>query len=178
MSRPAQFTPEEIKVRRNARRVEYQRRKMAEDPAYREKQKAMWRDWYSRNKDVVKGHVKKYREETHPTRHLLQNVRNNAKRRGHEFSLEYEDVVWPTHCPALGIELNYRNKRGGPRNDSPSVDRIDNSKGYVKGNVIVVSQLANRIKTSATPAQVLRVAKFYAKLTNDSPTLDQIKEPS
>ena len=54
MSRPAQFTPEEIKVRRNARRVEYQRRKMAEDPAYREKQKAMWRDWYSRNKDELR----------------------------------------------------------------------------------------------------------------------------
>jgi hypothetical protein len=44
------------------------------------------------------------------------------------------------------------------------MDRIDNSRGYVKGNVIIVSQLANRIKTSATPDQIITVGQFYKNL--------------
>ena len=47
---------------------------------------------------------------------------------------------------------------------SPSIDRIDNSKGYTKDNIIVVSQLANAIKNQATPNQIQKVATFYEKL--------------
>ena len=48
--------------------------------------------------------------------------------------------------------------------DSPSLDRIDNTKGYEKGNVIMVSLMANSIKNQATPDQIQKVATFYKKL--------------
>jgi hypothetical protein len=44
------------------------------------------------------------------------------------------------------------------------MDRIDNTKGYEKGNVIIVSRLANVIKNQATPSQIKKVADFYMKL--------------
>lgn len=89
----------------------------------------------------------------------------DAKKRGIEFTLVYEDMEWPELCPVLGIKLDYSygNKNGVPPN-SPSFDRIDPSKGYVPGNVIVVSQLANTIKTNATIEQIERVASFYRQL--------------
>ena len=48
--------------------------------------------------------------------------------------------------------------------NSPTLDRIDNDRGYVPGNVVVVSYMANSIKTNATAEQVLAVGRFYSGL--------------
>ena len=167
MARKAQFTPEEIRQRRNARRVRYQREKM-QDPEYKAKQQAMWRSWYARKgKARVHASVRKWREEN-PERRFFANKKNTCARDGkHEWGIEFSDLVWPTHCPALGIELNYveGGKGGRSHDNSPSLDRLNSSRGYVKGNVLVVSCLANRIKNSSTPEQLARVAAFYAGLS-------------
>ena len=47
---------------------------------------------------------------------------------------------------------------------TPSIDRIDPKKGYVKDNIIVVSMRANRIKSDATVDEIWKVADFYEKL--------------
>ena len=39
--------------------------------------------------------------------------------------------------------------KGHSKSNSPSIDRLDNTKGYVKGNVWVISTLANNMKNSA-----------------------------
>jgi len=58
--------------------------------------------------------------------------------------------------------LDYDVKGDGKvRPNSPSIDRVSPGKGYVKGNVIVVSQKANSIKSNATPHELERVAAFY-----------------
>ena len=79
---------------------------------------------------------------------MWSTAKQRAKRMGLEFTIAVEDIVVPTHCPALGIEMS----RGtmDERSTSPSLDRIDNSKGYVQGNIHVISQKANRMKNDAT----------------------------
>ena len=52
-------------------------------------------------------------------------------------------------CPVLGTKLTI-GKANNWFDDSPSIDRIDNTKGYVPGNVFVISNRANRIKNNAT----------------------------
>jgi hypothetical protein len=89
--------------------------------------------------------------------------RSNARQRGVEFTIAFDDLQWPEYCPALGIKLDYSFGTGvGPT--SPSFDRIDPRKGYVPGNVIIVSNLANTIKTNATVNQLRLVAAFYEQL--------------
>lgn len=89
-----------------------------------------------------------------------------ARRQGIEFDLEFDDIIWPELCPVLGIRLDYSygTKGGHAKKTSPSFDRIDPTKGYVKGNVIIVSLKANAIKQDASAEEVLRVGQFYQSL--------------
>jgi len=87
----------------------------------------------------------------------------SAGKRGVPFNLEsIEDIPYATHCPIFGVELEMGS--GANHRWSPSIDKIHPELGYTKGNVIVVSHLANSIKSNATPEQIMAVAKFFKKL--------------
>ena len=90
----------------------------------------------------------------------LRSIRARAKKKSLDFNLDKEDIVAPTHCPLLGIPLVSGRGSGepGPKPNSPSVDRIDPSKGYVKGNVWVISSRANTIKQTATWQELYQLA--------------------
>jgi hypothetical protein len=92
---------------------------------------------------------------------LLINCRNRAKERNLEFDLTKEDIIVPALCPILLKPLIC-----GDKNDysfSPSVDRIDNSKGYTKDNIQVISMKANKMKNNATKEELLNFAKWIKK---------------
>lgn len=96
-----------------------------------------------------------------PVLRMLRDTRYRAKKRGIAYDLKPEDVAIPAFCPVLGIPL-YRNTGGACQSDnSPTIDRIKPERGYVAGNVIVISARANAIKSNATPAELLKVACFY-----------------
>lgn len=101
----------------------------------------------------------------YPVRLLLRR----AKRRARELSLEYNliesDIVIPEKCPILGIELKAGCSLNNlPTDNSISLDRVDNTLGYVKGNVIVVSMRANRIKNNSTFEDIEKLYFFLKKL--------------
>jgi hypothetical protein len=83
----------------------------------------------------------------HPERTLLNYARARARKKGLAFNLTLEDVVIPTHCPVFGVPLT---RQRGDKSWSPSLDRVDNTKGYVRGNVQVISCRANDLKRTAT----------------------------
>lgn len=97
---------------------------------------------------------------------ILERARQNSKRRGCEFNLQKSDIIIPTHCPYLGIELSY-NKKDGKQDNYFSIDRIDSSKGYVKGNVQIISKLSNTMKNNATIDQLIDFCKGVIRLHGD-----------
>ena len=72
---------------------------------------------------------------------------------GIDFNIELEDIILPVKCPVLDIEFVKGTK--GDYQRTYSLDRIDNSKGYIKGNIWVISCLANTMKSSASIEQLL-----------------------
>jgi len=104
-----------------------------------------------------------------PRRRLLACSRQSAKLKGLEHSLVLEDIQTPEVCPALGILLDYsigvRVKKGKPLpNGKATLDRIDNSRGYVPGNVITISWRANLLKRDASMEELRKLVDFYAKV--------------
>lgn len=92
---------------------------------------------------------------------MISECKRRATEKNREFSLDKDELEFPKMCPVLNLELKHG--RDDWQN-SPNIDRIDNNKGYTMDNVIVVSALANTIKTSATPDQIIKVGEFYKKL--------------
>jgi hypothetical protein len=95
-----------------------------------------------------------------------RNLRNSACRRGAkynawEFTITEDDLEWPTQCPVLPwIELHYP---GHYRHDpaGASLDRIDREKGYVPGNVRVISLRANLLRRDITYQELRALADFF-----------------
>ena len=79
----------------------------------------------------------------------------------HEWTIDFGELEFPVCCPILGIELDYF--ADSKQENSPSFDRVDNSKGYVKGNVIVCSWRANRIKNDGTAEEHRKIYEFLSK---------------
>lgn len=84
--------------------------------------------------------------------------RTRARKINKEHTITVNDIVIPIKCPYLSIELTRITGQGNiPTN--ASLDRIDNAKGYIKGNIQIVSRIANVMKSSATEDQLLAFAK-------------------
>jgi hypothetical protein len=92
---------------------------------------------------------------------LCSIAKQRAKKRNVEFSILKEDVTVPEVCPILGVKLEMNNGSGaGGKDNSYSLDRIDQSKGYIKGNVQVISHKANSMKFTASKDELLLFAKW------------------
>ena len=91
-------------------------------------------------------------------------AKKRAKLKGQEFNLEIEDIpAIPEFCPILNIKI-VANKTHSPLDSSPSLDRIDSNKGYTKGNIQIISNRANRIKSDATIEEIELLLNFMRAL--------------
>lgn len=95
---------------------------------------------------------------------LLRSAKQRAKKRGYEFSISRDDITIPANCPCCGgvVVVNTSTKRAFRR--SPSLDRIDSTKGYIASNVAVICWNCNNLKGSATADELEMVARWVRSL--------------
>jgi hypothetical protein len=93
--------------------------------------------------------------------YLLSAARYRATERGMEFTITKEDIVIPDKCPLLGIDIIPKAK---DRRHSPSLDRIDSTKGYTPDNIWVVSSRANTLKNDASLQELQTLVENLQKL--------------
>jgi hypothetical protein len=99
-----------------------------------------------------------------PRLKLLYSAKQRAKKIGVECNLTINDIVIPKNCPALGLEIKDYTGGGKPdfslHHDAATLDRIDNSKGYISGNVRVISKRANLLKKDATIEELMGILNY------------------
>jgi hypothetical protein len=91
---------------------------------------------------------------------LWRGAKQRAKKKGVPFEINVRGITIPKLCPVLGIELkpNVGGKTGSPH--SPSLDRYNPALGYVVGNVAVISNRANLLKSDATPTEMMALVAW------------------
>jgi hypothetical protein len=138
--------------------------------------KEYYKEWRQKNAEKVKKyltdkypdhaqHSANYREK-HPERVLWSMAKRRAKEKKLKFSIDATEIKIPTTCPILDIpivKVYTKGKKSGPTPNSPSIDRIDNTKGYIKRNVQVISHQANTMKANATPEELIKFAKWILR---------------
>ena len=97
---------------------------------------------------------------------MLSQAKQRAKQKNISFRLTAKDIIIGKQCPVLGIKFaTGKNKHA--HDSSPTLDRINPNQGYTPNNVIVISSLANRIKSTASARQILRVYRWLCRITKD-----------
>jgi len=92
-----------------------------------------------------------------------------AKRRATLYKLSFSitptDIKIPKRCPLLGIRLKHTNRT---HDASPSLDRLNNMKGYTPKNIIVISYKANRAKSNLTLSELQRLVQNLRRISRGS----------
>ncbi len=130
------------------------------------------RNWNKSNVDSVRASRKKFQPKANairkrnrlnnPITFMLYAAKARAKLANVPFDLCVDDLTLPEFCPVLGIPLIMAENHQA--DNSPTLDRLIPSLGYVKNNVIIVSAKVNRIKNDATLVELQQVVAFYEKL--------------
>lgn len=88
------------------------------------------------------------------------SIREKCKKEGLEFNLSLTSVrnlLRAKKCFYTGTEF-------GTNETARSVDRVDSSKGYVKGNVVACTVRVNSFKSNLTYREIKMLAKNLEKL--------------
>jgi hypothetical protein len=113
------------------------------------------------------------------TSSLVRGAKARAKDKNLPFDIDLdyvrsmvgENAELASHCPVFGIPLDWsciRNNGNKALPNSPSIDRIDPERGYIKGNIKIISFRANQIKSDGSPSELKLVAAYCAKALVDS----------
>lgn len=130
-----------------------EKREAWQDPVKREHQKQIKKEHYCRK----------------PQSWMLTSARKRAVEKGIEFNLKASDIALPEGmlCPILGMKMesNY-GKDGGNKPNSPSLDRVDINRGYVPGNVCIISLKANRMKQNCSLEDLYKLVAYVERHVN------------
>ena len=106
---------------------------------------------FSDKKQQAEYHLKndRRRRKEQPEYFMWKAAKKRARDKQLDFDIEVSDIIIPQFCPLLNIPIIHKTGTGKTSPNSPSLDRFDNSLGYVKGNIVVMSWRANKLKSNA-----------------------------
>lgn len=132
----------------NVRKAKRKRDRRVNEPGYRERCKETSRKYY--NQPFAR--LKK----------LIWAAGDRSKKSNIPFDSDYMKSLAPAEiCACCSRKLSYEGTgTPGGRDQSASIDKVDNSKGYVRGNVAIVCYECNRNKSNLDPKRLRELLTY------------------
>ncbi len=129
------------------------------------------KNWRYKNKEKQSKQWKKNREENYikfKAMEVRRNMITRARKKNLDVDKEYYSIQYfynlfltKPYCQCCGIELKLiKDENRYFRHNSPSIDKVDNTKGYIKGNVAIICWTCNRKKSDSTSDELRMIADF------------------
>jgi len=114
------------------------------------------------------GKIKKINENPYTYLSNLYSHIKNKRARSHEFTIEREHLyqIFDKQkglCSYTGIPMTHIKDGTGHHNTNISIDRYDNNKGYVSGNIRLVCLAVNMMKYTMDLDEFVQWCKFIAE---------------
>lgn len=143
---------------------------------YRHKHPTYMKEYYKRN--IMK---RKKQDQEYYKNNIARQMFNSSRRRARikdiPHNITIEDIQKEIDniknekdeyiCPVLNIEICINTGTKRKYNDSMSLDRINNSKGYIKGNICVISWRANKLKCDASIEEIKNMYNYIQSYYRD-----------
>lgn len=117
-------------------------------------------NWYYKNKEKINT-KNKILQNSDPRSRMMWLAKHRAKKYNLCFNIEKTDIIIPEYCPILKLKLLPSFEKS--KDNSPTLDRINCNKGYIKGNIQVISRKANIMKSNANKKELLLFADWILK---------------
>lgn len=134
---------------------------------WREENRQRSRDYAAAWHKAHPGHQYRTQSRNKQITAALKMARKRAEERGFEFDEALFDLFAanpPTHCACCENEFEYGAERKDQTRDrSPSIDRVDNNKGYAIGNVAYICVHCNRTKSTRTLKEFVLMADYISR---------------
>lgn len=129
-------------------------------------------------------HLKKWSESNENKKHIrtlsgnqrdkytgLREHFRRVKKRHHKYDITIDDILeqWEKQngiCVYSGVKLNHPSE-GGSNINKASLDRIDSSKGYIKGNIQFISITCNQAKNNMSHEEMLTFCNIISKFNKN-----------
>ena len=86
-------------------------------------------------------------------------------------------IAWLTRqptCPVCGVKFSLISNGCGPRNDGPSIDRFDTTRGYDLDNIALICWRCNNIKRNYSSADLRCVADWIDAWGNETDKFEAV----
>lgn len=117
-------------------------------------------EWYREHDPVYNSRYRSKILSSRPWHYLLISRKNESKQKGWIFNLtdEWAAARWTGYCEITKIKFRSSGKQG-PHPFSPSIDKIDPTKGYTQENSRFILLGCNALKGRGSDQDMLEIAK-------------------
>jgi len=120
------------------------------------------------NKSEISDYKRMYRKRN-VAKALYSSAKSRAKKYGIKFTITIDDIkdIIPVYNICCLLEIKMIINEGKVKYNSFTLDRIDHSKGYVKGNIQVISHKANNSKNNSTISEYDTIVTHYKQIIDN-----------
>lgn len=142
-----------------------------------DKMKIQYKERYEREKNKYSTLNRRLKD---PIKYRAWEIRHSVVNRNRLYGIEYDNNFFDTKkieailrkldfCPCCGCRFDFLSDNGFKNMKTPSIDRLDSKKGYIKSNMVFICCKCNLMKNESTIEDLERLTSWLRSRLQKEP---------